>query len=480
MASNSRDPEQTNKQRTTPAGESPTNAQHHSQTLPLITEEIAANNATARTEATNSEPVTTPVMPPNPIRREEQGERAQPSSAGTARLPESQSSSQGAAVGAPATAAGAEAAEAKAGDGEEKKSEGRISATQLIAGAGAAATSSVIGGQLGVAGTVIGAGIASIVTGLAVTLYSRSLDKGKEKIKEVGSKLAPAVKAQIAKNPVTERTALTGTTEALPTPGATHAADGGAGWSAASAREDGDGAGGTGGAGDGSAGVDAAGETEEDKSSWWQKLRRKRVLYPAAIGVAAFGIGLGGVVMAESFTDADLSPGTSQLSRSVSGQSSTADESGTDSGTSDSGSSGDGSGRGSQSGTDGNQGSTSGRTDTQNGQSTSAGDDTGTQSTNTDGTDQGTDSTTGSGSDTSGSTTADGTDTASGTSTSSGGSSSAGSSGGSNSSGSASGGSNSGSSGSGSSGSGSSGSGSSGSGSSGSGSGGGGAASAQG
>jgi hypothetical protein len=479
LASNSRDPEQTNKQRTTPAGESPTNAQHHSQTLPLITEEIAANHATARTEATHSEPVTTPVMPPNPIRREEQGERAQPSSAGTARLPESQSSSQGAAVGAPVTAVGSEAAEAKTGDGEEKKSEGRISATQLIAGAGAAATSSVIGGQLGVAGTVIGAGIASIVTGLAVTLYSRSLDKGKEKIKEVGSKLAPAVKAQIAKNPVTERTALTGTTEALPTPAATRrttdAAGGNADPAAASAKD----------VGDGSAGVDAAGETEEDKSSWWQKLRRKRVLYPAAIGVAAFGIGLGGVVMAESFTDADLSPGTSQISRSVSGQSSTADESGTDSGTSDSGSSGDGSGSGSQSGTDGNQGSTSGGTDTQNGQSTSAGDDTGTQSTNTDGTDQGTDSTTGSGSDTSGSTTADGTDTASGTSTSSGGSSSAGSSGGSNSSGSASGGSNSGSSGSGSSGSGpsgsgSSGSGSSGSGSSGSGSGGGGAASAQG
>src|SRR5699024_12815319 len=30
-------------------------------------------------------------------------------------------------------------------------------------------------------------------------IYGRSLDKGKEKIKEVGSKLAPAVKAQMAK-----------------------------------------------------------------------------------------------------------------------------------------------------------------------------------------------------------------------------------------------------------------------------------------
>ncbi|MGO2985079.1 MAG: hypothetical protein ACTIH7_09665, partial [Brevibacterium aurantiacum] len=79
---------------------------------------------------------------------------------------------------------------------KKEKSENRVSATQLLAGAAAAATSSVIGGQLGVAGTVVGAGVASIITGLAVTLYTSSLDKGKEKIKEVGTKLAPAVKAK--------------------------------------------------------------------------------------------------------------------------------------------------------------------------------------------------------------------------------------------------------------------------------------------
>ncbi|RAF18281.1 hypothetical protein DN545_32345, partial [Burkholderia multivorans] len=70
-------------------------------------------------------------------------------------------------------------------DGEKKEKSGNgMSATQLLAGAGAAATSSVIGGQLGVAGTVIGAGIASIVTAVAVSLYSKSLEKGKEAVKE--------------------------------------------------------------------------------------------------------------------------------------------------------------------------------------------------------------------------------------------------------------------------------------------------------
>ncbi|MBR7503562.1 hypothetical protein KCW65_26125, partial [Mycobacterium tuberculosis] len=41
-------------------------------------------------------------------------------------------------------------------------------------------------------------------------------------------------------------------------------------------------------------------DTDDEPKSWWQKLKRKRVLYPVAIGVAAFGIGLGGVVIAEN------------------------------------------------------------------------------------------------------------------------------------------------------------------------------------
>ena len=45
----------------------------------------------------------------------------------------------------------------------------------VLAGAGAAATSTLLGGQLGVAGTVIGAAVASIITTLAINLYDNTL-----------------------------------------------------------------------------------------------------------------------------------------------------------------------------------------------------------------------------------------------------------------------------------------------------------------
>lgn len=167
-------------------------------------------------------------------------------------------------------------------DPKERSGDGRISLTQLLAGAGAAATSAVVGGQLGVAGTVMGASIASVVTAVAVTLYSKSLDKGKEKIKEVGSKLV---------QPAGDR--LSG---AAQNQEAADAQDGSPG-SAEEQRQHG-----------------------VDVLSWLQQLRRKRILYPVIIAVATFGIGLGAVIAAESFTDADISPGTSQISRSVSGQ----------------------------------------------------------------------------------------------------------------------------------------------------------------
>ncbi|AZT99778.1 hypothetical protein [Brevibacterium linens] len=337
-------------------------------------------------------------MPPNPIRHDDQAAQ-QP----TKTLPDTAAGSQ---TPASATAASptavAEAAETAEDKKEEKSSEGRISATQLLAGAGAAATSSVIGGQLGVAGTVVGAGVASIVTALAVTLYGRSLDKGKEKIQEVGSKLAPAVKAKIAKHPSGKNTAVDpslveDSAFAPPEPTA-----GNANVMAASAPDEGKSEAGD---GDGS-------ETESGARTWWQKLRRKRVLYPLTIGVAAFGIGLGAVVVAENFTEADISPGTSQISRSVTGQS-TNDESVTDDGTSDSGTGGDESSSGSGSGTDGGQGPANSGSSTQNGQSTSAG-ETGTEGATEGQSSQGSETTTGTSDSTGDSTTTDGTDASSG------------------------------------------------------------------
>ena len=434
-----------------------THLPEHSQTLPLITEEIVSSHPAPAAEPT--EHVVTRVMPPNPIRHDGQATQQQ-----TQTLPEpasgSQTTASSTAASPTAVAEAAETVEDK--KAEEKSSEGRISATQLLAGAGAAATSSVIGGQLGVAGTVVGAGIASIVTGLAVTLYGRSLDKGKEKIQEVGSKLAPAVKAKIAKNP-TAKTAAVDQTLAEdsafdpPEPTGGHATASAASVPHDRTAEDGD-----------------SSETESEPRSWWQKLRRKRVLYPLTIGVAAFGIGLGAVVVAENFTEADISPGTSQISRSVTGQS-TNDESVTDDGTSNSGTAGDESSSGSGSGADGGQSSSNSGSNTQNGQSTSAG-ETGTEGAGEGQDSQGTDTTTGTSDSTGGSTSTDGTETSSGSTSTDGTGSTGDTSGGTNSSA----GSGSGSDGSGSgSGSGSSGSGGSGTGGSG-GSGGGSAASAEG
>lgn len=60
-----------------------------------------------------------------------------------------------------------------------------LSATQLVGGALAAMTSAVIGAQLGVAGTVLGAAVGSVVAGTAGTLYTTSLRHTKTKISSV-------------------------------------------------------------------------------------------------------------------------------------------------------------------------------------------------------------------------------------------------------------------------------------------------------
>ncbi|MFD1859926.1 hypothetical protein EHW97_11625 [Aeromicrobium camelliae] len=60
---------------------------------------------------------------------------------------------------------------------------GELSALQLIAGALAAMTSAWLASWLGVAGTLIGAAVGSVVAGLATTLYSASLQRGIERSK---------------------------------------------------------------------------------------------------------------------------------------------------------------------------------------------------------------------------------------------------------------------------------------------------------
>ncbi|MGN6443025.1 MAG: hypothetical protein ACTHL6_14155 [Arthrobacter sp.] len=60
-----------------------------------------------------------------------------------------------------------------------------LSPIQVIAGGGAAAVASVIGGQLGLGGTVIGAFILSVITAVAVPLFRTSLEKSHEQLMRV-------------------------------------------------------------------------------------------------------------------------------------------------------------------------------------------------------------------------------------------------------------------------------------------------------
>jgi hypothetical protein len=58
-----------------------------------------------------------------------------------------------------------------------------LSVTKLLAGAGAAVTSAVIGSFFGVAGTVAGAAIGSVASTVATSLYERSLNSTRDRIR---------------------------------------------------------------------------------------------------------------------------------------------------------------------------------------------------------------------------------------------------------------------------------------------------------
>ena len=57
-----------------------------------------------------------------------------------------------------------------------------LSVNKVLAGAGAAVTSAVIGSFFGVAGTVVGAAVGSVASTVATELYQRSLDRTRERI----------------------------------------------------------------------------------------------------------------------------------------------------------------------------------------------------------------------------------------------------------------------------------------------------------
>lgn len=66
-------------------------------------------------------------------------------------------------------------------DEQKKKA---LTLNQVLAGAGASATSAVLGSFFGATGTVTGAAIGSVVTTIGATLYQRSLDRTSETVRE--------------------------------------------------------------------------------------------------------------------------------------------------------------------------------------------------------------------------------------------------------------------------------------------------------
>lgn len=67
----------------------------------------------------------------------------------------------------------------------KKRSGGGINLPQILAGGAGAAVAAIIGGQLGVAGTVIGAALISVVSGIVVPLIRKPLEKSSEKLKSL-------------------------------------------------------------------------------------------------------------------------------------------------------------------------------------------------------------------------------------------------------------------------------------------------------
>lgn len=64
----------------------------------------------------------------------------------------------------------------------------KLSPTGLVASGAAAATATVVGGQLGIAGTVIGAALTSVVSATALALYTDSVNRIRLTLKKVAAK----------------------------------------------------------------------------------------------------------------------------------------------------------------------------------------------------------------------------------------------------------------------------------------------------
>ncbi|MFW6187240.1 MAG: hypothetical protein ACOC84_04490 [Actinomycetota bacterium] len=144
----------------------------------------------------------------------------------------------------------------------------------LLAGAASAATVAVIGGHLSVAGTVLGAALMSLISGVAVALYSASLEKGRHGLKKVHATVTQRVRG---------RSGL----DAPQSDGSTPVADG----------------------------------DSPATGSRWRSLRLKPVLLSTGISV---GLAVAAIFGIQALTGTELSSGTGQIQRTVTGEDSVA------------------------------------------------------------------------------------------------------------------------------------------------------------
>ncbi|MFD4008474.1 hypothetical protein ACFWQK_12205 [Brachybacterium paraconglomeratum] len=173
-------------------------------------------------------------------------------------------------------AAGASASEVKS-----------LSVPGLLAGGAAAATTSVIGGQLGISGTVFGAAITSVISAAVVAFYTDSVNGTARRLKQVKAKAGEKAQPRVGGGEVHSSRTRRGAGE------------------------------------DGAVGTDAAGTSEHqagaDGASGEMPGRGRRIGRIALMSVVIALIGMAAVFGVQRLTGTELSPGTGEIQRSVTG-----------------------------------------------------------------------------------------------------------------------------------------------------------------
>ncbi|MDN5896332.1 MAG: hypothetical protein L0H93_20220 [Nocardioides sp.] len=159
----------------------------------------------------------------------------------------------------------------------------KLSPTGLVASGAAAATATVVGGQLGIAGTVIGAALTSVVSATALALYTDSVNRSRLTLKRVAAKGPKRSASASSRNVHSSRTG-----------------------SRAMGRER-----------DAAAlglGISPAQGAPDDVPS-----RRRRIVKIALLAAVIALIGISAVFGIQRVIGTELSPGTGQIQRSVTG-----------------------------------------------------------------------------------------------------------------------------------------------------------------